>query len=72
MVAITGGTFTMGSPTDEIERRPNEGPQHHVTLAPFFMAAAPISQAQWLAVVMAHPTRLEHDLDPQPILFSGR
>jgi hypothetical protein len=33
MVSIPSGSFTMGSPTDEPERQPNEGPQHHVTLA---------------------------------------
>ena len=71
MIAIPGGSFTMGSPADELERRSNEGPQHHVTLAPFFMAAAPITQAQWQAVVMAHPARLEHDLDPRPSFFRG-
>ena len=71
MVAISGGSFTMGSPADEPERRPNESPQHHVTLAPFFIGAAPITQAQWLAVVLAHPARLEHDLDPRPSFFRG-
>ena len=29
----------MGSPLDEPERQPNEGPQHHVTLADFFIGA---------------------------------
>ena len=53
MVAIPSGSFTMGSPPDELERRPNEGPQHHVTLAPFFMSAGPITQAEWTAVVLA-------------------
>ena len=71
MVAIPGGSFTMGSPTDEPERRPNEGPQHHVSLAPFFIGAAPITQAQWLAVVMAHPAKVQHDLNPSPSFFRG-
>jgi formylglycine-generating enzyme required for sulfatase activity len=71
MVEIPAGSFTMGSPSDEPERRPNESPQHHVTLASFFIGAAQITQAQWLAVVMAHPTRLEHDLDPRPSFFRG-
>jgi formylglycine-generating enzyme required for sulfatase activity/uncharacterized caspase-like protein len=71
MVAIPGGTFTMGSPMDEPERRPNEGPQHHVTLSPFFIGAAPVTQAQWAAVVSAHPARVHRDLDPQPSFFKG-
>ncbi len=71
MVAIPGGSFTMGSPDSEPERQPNEGPQHHVTLAPFFVGSAPITQAQWLAVVMAHPAKLQYDLNPSPSFFRG-
>lgn len=37
MVAIKGGTFTMGSPSSEKGRNPDEGPQHQVTIAPFWM-----------------------------------
>lgn len=37
MVAIKGGHFTMGSPSTEKERDKNEGPQHEVTVAPFWM-----------------------------------
>ncbi len=71
MVAIPGGSFTMGSPVGEPERRPNEGPQHHVTLAAFFMSASPVTQAQWAAVVMAHPDRIIRELDPSLSLFKG-
>lgn len=69
MAAIPGGSFTMGSPEDEPERRPNEGPQHHVAVPPFFIATGPITQAQWLAVIMAHPQRVERDLNPSPSFF---
>jgi formylglycine-generating enzyme required for sulfatase activity len=71
MAAMPGGSFTMGSPNDEPERRPNEGPQHHIGLAPFFIGAAPITQAQWLAVIMTHPGKVQHDLDPSPSFFRG-
>jgi formylglycine-generating enzyme required for sulfatase activity/mono/diheme cytochrome c family protein len=37
MVAIKGGTFMMGSPTDEAGRREDEGPQVEITLSPFWM-----------------------------------
>ena len=37
MVPIPGGTFTMGSPADEPKRRDDEGPQHTVEIAPFWM-----------------------------------
>ncbi len=71
MVAIPAGSFTMGSPADEPERQPNEGPQHHVTLASFFIGASPVTQAQWSAVVFAHPDRIRRELDPNPSLFKG-
>jgi formylglycine-generating enzyme required for sulfatase activity len=35
MVALPGGTFTMGSPRNEGHRRDNEGPQRQVTIKPF-------------------------------------
>jgi len=69
MVSIPAGSFTMGSPADEPERQPNEGPQHHVTLASFFIGAFPVTQAQWTAVVLAHPDRIHRDLDPKPSFF---
>jgi len=71
MVSIPSGSFTMGSPVDEPERLPNEGPQHHVTLGAFYIGASPVTQAQWLAVVMAHPARIIRDLDPKPSFFKG-
>jgi formylglycine-generating enzyme required for sulfatase activity len=37
MVAIPGGTFTMGSPAGEKRRADDEGPQHVVKLRPFWM-----------------------------------
>jgi formylglycine-generating enzyme required for sulfatase activity len=37
MVPIPGGTFTMGSPPGEAKRGEDEGPQHPVRIAPFWM-----------------------------------
>ncbi len=37
MVPIPGGTFTMGSPEDEVNRSEDEGPQFEVKLEPFWM-----------------------------------
>ncbi len=71
MVSIPGGSFTMGSPPNEPERQPNEGPQHHVSIPAFFIGASPVSQAQWAAVVLAHPVRILRDLDPMPSFFKG-
>jgi formylglycine-generating enzyme required for sulfatase activity len=37
MAAIPGGTFTMGSPASEPGRNADEGPQHPVTVRPFWI-----------------------------------
>jgi formylglycine-generating enzyme required for sulfatase activity len=43
MVAIEGGTFTMGSPAGEAGRKDDEGPQHPVTLKPFWMGTKEVT-----------------------------
>jgi formylglycine-generating enzyme required for sulfatase activity/mono/diheme cytochrome c family protein len=37
MLPIPPGTFMMGSPKSEPKRNPDEGPQHKVTISPFWM-----------------------------------
>src|SRR5438128_553553 len=43
MVPIPGGTFMMGSPSTEKSREADEGPQHPVTLRPFWMGECEVS-----------------------------
>ncbi len=43
MVPIKGGKFTMGSPKTEADRNADEGPQHEVEIAPFWMAKVEIT-----------------------------
>ena len=69
MVAIPGGTFTMGSPPDEPEREDREGPQHEVTVQPFFMGRYPITQAQWR--IVAGLEQINRKLKPDPSRFKG-
>ena len=64
MVYIPGGTFTMGSPDSEKERSSNEGPQHRVTLAPFYMGKYPVTQAQWQAVMGSNPAHFKGERRP--------
>lgn len=71
MVSIPAGSFTMGSPANEPQRQPAEGPLHHVEIYPFFMSAGPVTQAQWSAAVLAHPEPINTDLDPAPSFFRG-
>jgi formylglycine-generating enzyme required for sulfatase activity len=50
-------TFTMGSPSDEVGRYSDEGPQHQVTLTQsFYMQTTEVTQAQWEAVMGSNPS----------------
>jgi pyruvate,orthophosphate dikinase len=49
MIAIEGGTFMMGSPEKEPFRKPDESPQHEVTVSPFFMAEVETTWDQYWA-----------------------
>ena len=69
MVAIPGGTFTMGSPANEKDSFDDERPQHQVTVPPFFLGKYPITQAQWKAVASRTDLKVEKDLDPDPSYF---
>ena len=69
MVPILGGSFMIGSPEDELNRFPNEGPQHQVTLSEFLMGKYPITQAEWRAV--ASLSKVDRELDLDPSYFKG-
>ena len=43
MVAVPGGTFTMGSPANEAGRAADEGPAHPVRIAPFWMGKTEVT-----------------------------
>ncbi|MFO0147565.1 MAG: TIR domain-containing protein, partial [Microcystis sp.] len=81
MVAIPGGTFTMGTEDEEIERLVKkfnwegfrkERPQHEVTVPPFFMGKYPITQAQWKAIASRTDLKVKQDLDLNPAHFKDR
>jgi formylglycine-generating enzyme required for sulfatase activity len=55
MVLIPPGTFTMGSPTNEPGRYPDET-QHQVTMTGFYMGIYPVTQAQYQAVMGYNPS----------------
>ena len=72
MMQIPGGSFVMGSPEDEQERQEREGPQHDVTVPPFFMGKYPVTQAQWRAVAAMEPVQRQLDLDPSEFKGADR
>ncbi len=69
MVKIPGGTFEMGSPPDEPERRNSENPQHTVNVEPFFLAKYPVTQEQWQFV--AQLPQVNRELNQDPSRFKG-
>jgi formylglycine-generating enzyme required for sulfatase activity len=78
MVAIPGGTFTMGTEDEEIERLVKkfnwegfrwERPQHRVTVSSFYMGRYPITQAQWKAI--AATAKIDIDLETNFSNFTG-
>ncbi|XWK87203.1 MAG: bifunctional serine/threonine-protein kinase/formylglycine-generating enzyme family protein [Phormidium sp.] len=69
IVSIPGGTFLMGSPNTEEKRYNDEGPQHQVTVAAFFMGKYPVTQAQWEAVAALPQANIS--LKTNPSNFKG-
>ncbi|MGR3279251.1 SUMF1/EgtB/PvdO family nonheme iron enzyme [Acaryochloris marina NIES-2412] len=59
MVAMPGGKFLMGSPSSELERQGNEGPQHEVTVAAFYMGKYEVTQAQWEEIMGSNPSSFQ-------------
>jgi formylglycine-generating enzyme required for sulfatase activity len=47
MLPIAGGKFKMGSPDGEKDRRPDEGPQHEVEIAPFWMEKCEVTWGEF-------------------------
>ena len=65
---IPPGTFQMGSPPTEENRRQDEA-QHRVTLTRgFFMSVCPVTQGQWQAVMGLHPGFLGKNCDDLPVM----
>ncbi|MBU6230591.1 MAG: formylglycine-generating enzyme family protein, partial [Cyanobacteria bacterium REEB459] len=64
MVLVPGGSFMMGSPTKEVDRKSDEGPQHQVTVAEFWMGKYPVTQAQYQAIMGNNPARFKGDNRP--------
>ncbi|MCI0747397.1 MAG: formylglycine-generating enzyme family protein [Verrucomicrobia subdivision 3 bacterium] len=63
MVFIPPNTFTMGSPTDELHRQPNEGPQTIVTLTRgFWIGTHEVTQGEYLSVTGTNPSEFPGDL----------
>jgi formylglycine-generating enzyme required for sulfatase activity len=60
-VLITGGTFIMGSPYSEPERRDNESPQHQATVSSLYMGKYAVTQKEYHAVTGTNPSDFRGD-----------
>ena len=57
LVFIPPGTFRMGSPTNEVDRMDQEGPQTAVTISRgFWMGKYEVTQGEYLAVMGSNPS----------------
>ncbi len=56
MIAVEGGTFTMGANDDDTDAYDWEKPAHEVTLDNYYIGATEVTQALWYAVMGQKPT----------------
>ncbi len=47
MIPIPGGSFTMGSPADEVGRESDEGPQRKIKVEPFWMGKTEVTWGEY-------------------------
>jgi formylglycine-generating enzyme required for sulfatase activity/predicted Ser/Thr protein kinase len=69
LAVIPARTFRMGSPSSELEREDNEGPQHTVNIGSFLIGQYAVTQAQWRAV--AGLPKRQINLNSDPSSFKG-
>jgi formylglycine-generating enzyme required for sulfatase activity len=62
MVWIQAGQFVMGSPTNEVDRQSDEGPQTRVTLTRgFYIGRYEVTQGEYLSVIGSNPSYFTGD-----------
>ena len=62
MVAVEGGTFTMGATSEQgSDARDDEKPAHEVTLSDYYIGQTEVTQALWKAVMGSNPSFFKGD-----------
>ncbi|MBD2359227.1 SUMF1/EgtB/PvdO family nonheme iron enzyme [Tolypothrix sp. FACHB-123] len=64
MVFIPGGSFKMGSPSNEKGRREDESPQHDVNVPAFFIGRFEVTQEQYQQVMGKNPSNVKREKRP--------
>ena len=62
MVAVEGGTFTMGTSDDDTDAYDWEKPAHDVTLSSYSIGQTEVTQALWQAVMGSNPSYFKGNL----------
>ncbi len=63
MLPVPGGNYTLGSAADEKGRRPDEGPQHLITVAPFWMSEHEVTYDEFLLFFNDENSSRNSDVD---------
>ncbi|MBI1848145.1 MAG: formylglycine-generating enzyme family protein [Candidatus Rokubacteria bacterium] len=71
MIPLAGGTFLMGSDDDEGYPADGEGPVRRITLAPFWIDARAVSNADFARFVAATGHRTEAETQGASFVFAG-
>lgn len=56
MVAVKGGTFTMGATAEQTGASSDESPTHSVTLSDYYIGETEVTQELWQAVMGSNPS----------------
>ena len=62
MIAVQGGTFTMGCNSEQgSDCSKNETPAHQVTVSNFYIGKYEVTQAQWRTIMGENPSKFKGD-----------
>ena len=64
MVAVDGGTFTMGATSEQQSPYDSEKPIHNVTLSDYYIGETEVTQALWEAVMGSNPSYFKGSDNP--------
>ena len=56
MIAVKGGTFTMGATSEQTGAFSDESPTHSVTLSDYYIGETEVTQELWTAVMGSNPS----------------
>ena len=71
MLPIPGGKFKMGSPESEKGRKPDEGPQHEVEIAPFWMQKCEVTWGEFELFMYPNEEKKSRELKKLPAALNA-